>query len=209
MLRKLKIVRKASVAIGGAVDDVVSQFNEDWIEQEPAFTERMVQSTQTAVYDLSNGKLIWRAKTLTDRGAGAQEKIYGADLLGSLHIDIPGFQVRKGFLAQAKLLKPGRAINKVDIKSQCEKMLQYTSAAFVFLYSEDGVRVVPAISVVGAGGAVEDLYSRSAGSFFRAHLECFIGDQAISSPKIGELEKLLEKFAARCAFEISLSKKPD
>jgi hypothetical protein len=139
MLRKLKIVRKATVAIGKAVDDVVSQFNEDWIEQEPAFTDRMVQSIQTAVNDLSSGKLVWRVKPLTDRGAGSQEKIYGADFLGSIHIDLLGFQVRKGFLAQAKLLKPGRTINAAEIKSQCERMLQCTPAAYVFLYSKDGV----------------------------------------------------------------------
>ena len=208
MLQKLRIVQNASKAIGRAIDDVVKQLNDDLIEQEPAFTERLVQSVQTAVNSLSNGALVWEGKTLTDRGSRAQEPIYGADILVTLHVNLPKLKVSKGFLAQAKLLKPGRKVNRKEINSQCEKMLQLTPASYVFLYSKDGVRVVPAISVVTSTVSFKELYSRSAQNFFEEHFECFIGDRSISTPNIRELEKLREKFEARNVLAISLSEKP-
>lgn len=204
MLKELRIVQAASVAIGNAVTDVVQQLNEGLVEQEPAMTDRLIQSIQTAVNGLSDGRLKWRAKTLTDRGAGSQESVYGADFVAVLDVALPTLRVNKGFLAQAKLIKSGRSIDLSDLKRQCEKMLNCSPASFVFVYSNAGVKVVPAISVLSSKVPLQDLYSRSAQSFFEEHFQCFIGDRSISSAQVGGLEGLRENMSARTAIEISL-----
>jgi hypothetical protein len=141
----------------------------------------------------------WDGKTLTDRGKGAQEAQYGADFVGVLNIDLPDFKMSKGFLAQAKLLRHDTVDDLEELKRQCHRMLNLSPDSFVFLYSRQGVRVVPAISVVGAALDPSYLYSRSAQRFFEEHLQCFIGDQAIQSPTPEALEHLRRRFEARSA----------
>jgi hypothetical protein len=143
----------------------------------------------------------WSAKTLTDRAPGAQEKTYGADFMGVLHISLIDYHVDKGFLAQAKLVEPHELMpNKdiADMKDQCEKMLSLSPDSFVFLYSTAGIRVVPALSVVsGDSRNPHDYYSRSASAFFEAHFECFISDRKINAPRIEVLKQLREENDAR------------
>ncbi len=119
--------------------------------------------------------------------------------MGVLNIDLPDFKVSKGFLAQAKLLRHETVDNLEELKRQCDRMLKFSPDSFVFLYRYDGVRVVPAISVVGSTVDPNQLYSRSAQRFFEEHLECFIGDQAIQAPTPETLEELCRRFEARSA----------
>src|ERR1700732_16132 len=142
----------------------------------------------------------WTAKTLTDHGPNAQEREYGADFVGVLEIAIPGYKVKKGFLAQSKLVKAGR-MKRDEFRrtiGQCQQMLDLSPASFVFYQSLNGVRVVPAIAVVAASGPevafdTEGLYSRKLGIFYEEHFECFIGDRRISEPS----EKMLAELKAR------------
>jgi len=101
-------------------------------------------------------------------------------------------------LAQAK--RAGH-LNKKEmdrLRSQCEDMLNLTPESYVFLYKKDGVRVLPAISVVSAN--VDDLsklYNRSIQRFFEMHLESFIGDRRLSSASPDQFKVLLEKYSIR------------
>jgi hypothetical protein len=118
-----------------------------------------------------------------------------------LDIDLTDFTVTKGFLAQAKKIEPAEYVPPKELSSmvsQCEKMLQYTPDAFLFLYSISGVSVVPAISVVsGTFSNPHEFYARSLSRFYEEHFECFIGDRAISAPNPQMLETLRERFRAR------------
>lgn len=139
----------------------------------------------------------WRAKTLTDRGPHSQEKQYGADFAGVLEIDVPGYNVKKGFLAQAKLLRAD-GMSDAEFRrmvGQCQQMLELSPASFVFHQSRDGIRVIPAIAVVGSSGPEvafdpNGVYSRKIGRFYEEHFGCFVGDGAISEPTIETLERL-------------------
>jgi hypothetical protein len=208
MLKELRIVQTASQAIGKAVAGVVEQLNDGLVEHEPAMTDRFVQSIQTAVDGLSDGKLKWRAKTLTDRGRKSQESVYGADIVATLDVRLPKLTVKKGFLAQAKLVKPGRPVGMPQLREQCEKMLSVSPASFVFVYSTSGVSVVPAVTIANSDIPIKNLYSRSVQSFFEEHFECFIGDQSICTPSASGLEVLRERTRARHAIEISLRQQP-
>lgn len=193
------VVRHAAQRIAGAIDRSVGALREGRVEQEPALTDRMLGAIEESLVNFETKGIRWSAKTLTDRGRGSQESKYGADFMGVLNIAIPGFAVSKGFLAQAKLIKTGSTVDVPKLQEQCAKMLHLSSASFVFLYGENGVRVIPAISVRGAKVDLLQLYSRSAQRFFEEHFQCFVGDPAIHTASPHALEALCEQYNARTA----------
>lgn len=199
MLAYYHAVRKAARRIGSATDSAVRALREGRVEHEPAMTDRMLGAIEESLRDFRVHGVQWTAKTLTDRGARSQESRFGADFLGVLNIQLPQFSISKGFLAQAKLVR-GRWFREAEqLQKQCEQMLKLSPDSFVFLYRRGGVRVVPAISVLGAKGDPTQLYSRSSQRFFEQHLECFVGDRAISSATPAALEKLQRQYEVRSA----------
>jgi len=144
----------------------------------------------------------WTAKTLTDHGPDTQEKVYGADFVGVLEIDVPGYKVKKGFLAQAKLVNSASGIMRRSefnrMIGQCEQMLNLSPSSYVFYQSPNGIRVIPAVAVLAASRPevafnTEGFYSRALSAFYEEHFECFIGDRRISEPS----EKTLKELHAR------------
>ena len=166
-------------------------------------TDRMIGAIEESLQSFSTNGIRWTAKTLTDRGRGAQETVYGADFMGVLDIALGDFTVRKGFLAQAKRSGPLGKREMDALHGQCDKMLSLTADSFVFVYGADGIDVIPAISVLGSSMPLEQHYKRSAQRFFEEHLECFIGDRAVSAASPNVLVALREKFRARSALLIS------
>lgn len=202
MFTYYQAVRGAAQQIANAINHTVDALRERRVEQEPAITDRMLGAIEESLSDYSNKGISWQAKTLTDRGAGAQESKYGADFMGVLTITLPNFAVSKGFLAQAKLIRDGSAGSLDELKSQCDRMLNLSPDSFVFLYGFSGVRVIPAVSVVGSTLDPQQLYSRSAQRFFEEHIQCFIGDRKISAPSTVVLNDLRSRFEARSAILI-------
>ena len=181
------LVRSVARRISAAADSAVEDLNEGVVEQEPHLTDRLLGRIAQSIEGYRSKGVTWKAKTLTDHGPGAQERQYGADFAGVLDIDLPEYKVKKGFLAQAKLLRTNRMEMQEfrRLLSQCEQMLTLSPDSFVFLYSRDGIRVVPAIAVVGASHPdmvlnPEALYSRKISTFYEVHFECFIGDRNIN-----------------------------
>ena len=202
MITDYHAVRQAAQHIAGAIDRSVDALREGRVEHEPAMTDRMLGAIEESLRDYQTKGIRWTAKTLTDRGRGSQESRYGADFMGVLNIVLPEFAVSKGFLAQAKLVRNGSSGDIRELRLQCKKMLNLSPDSFVFLYGQEGVRVVPAISVVAANVDPLRLYSRSAQRFFEEHFECFIGDGNIQSSTPKALDDLRERFEARRAIEI-------
>lgn len=202
MIAYYQAVRGVATQIAGAIDGAVTALREGRVEQEPAMTDRMLGGIEESLRNFSHKGIRWTAKTLTDRGPNSQESKHGADFMGVLNINLPNFRVSKGFLAQAKLIRNGSAGDLNELKRQCDKMLNLSPDSFVFLYAEWGVRVVPAISVIGSQVEPLQLYTRSAQRFFEEHLQCFIGDRNIHSASPGALIDLREKFDARSAIAI-------
>jgi len=192
------MIRSAASRIARAADLAENDLAEALVEQEPQFTDRMLGRITQAIEGYQTKGVLWRAKTLTDRGANAQEKQYGADFVGVLQIEVPGYSVKKGFLAQAKLIRPSENMGKAELermRHQCHQMLELSPDSFVFSYSPDSVRVIPAIAVAGSSETEEifrpdGLYSRSIAKFFEEHFASFIGDHRISEPTIDTLERL-------------------
>jgi hypothetical protein len=190
-------VKKAAKIIGAAVKGAEAALIYGQVEQEPAMTDRMLGRIEQALSGIEINGIVWKAKTLTDRGRNAQESKIGADFVGVLHVSIPGYHVKKGFLAQAKMIRRSGFSDARELVSQCERMLELSPVSYVFLYELLGVHVVSANAVIAAGGNLDAVRKEKAQKFFEHHLECMIGDRAISSPTPEGLESLLHKANAR------------
>lgn len=203
MIRDYHVIRESAKRIAEAANRTTASLVDGRVEQEPAFTDRMLGRIEEAMREFEVHGVRWTAKTLTDRAPGAQEKTYGADFLGVLQISLEDYAVSKGFLAQAKLIEPKDSMSRRDfdrMEQQCGDMLELSPDSFVFLYSSLDIRVVPALSVVSAGHRnPHELYSRSIARFYEEHFECFIGDRQIHAPRIEVLKELRERMNARSA----------
>ncbi len=133
------------------------------------------------------------------------ESITGADLGFVLKIVHGENVVKKGFLAQSKVCDkkkpkkgnfyyycPPRAANvHSNVLKQADAMLNYTSDSFFFLYTKDGVKVVPAFSIKlnGKRGVdTRDFYFRHFRFFMKDFFKCFVGDH-----KVGKMMDFGEK----------------
>lgn len=122
-----------------------------------------------------------------------EEPLVGADLESILQLTVGNTTISKRFLAQAKVGKFSRYNSKYPtvpynrkFQSQCQKMLEYSSDSFVFIYTRKGIFVVPALSVRLANKNSLNLrqhycYERF-GKFYRDFFRCFIGDHKIAPP---------------------------
>jgi hypothetical protein len=203
MMKYYAIVRESAGHLAAAAERTVEALRAGRIEQEPAFTDRMLGRIEEAMEGYEIKGIRWTAKTLTDRGRGAQETEYGADFVGVLSIRLPDYSVDKGFLAQAKLIEPDGYFPPAEYRrlaDQCNDMLNVTPSAYVFLYSRHGISIVPAIAVVSSSHCnPHNLYRRSAARFYEEHFESFFGDRRIRVPNIDALEALRHEGRSRAS----------
>ncbi len=202
MISYYRTVREVAAHIGSAIDHSVEALAEGRVQQEPAMTDRMLGAIEESLRTFSAHGIAWHALTLTDHGRGAQESQFGADFLGVLNVELPDYQVSKGFLAQAKLVRKSGVDDLERLQEQCRKMLRFTPDSFVFLYGKRGVRVVSAIAVIGCSLSPLELYHQSAKRFLIEHLKCFIGDRRIQTATPRGLAELRQQTDARSAYMI-------
>lgn len=213
MFKNQKLVRGVTSRINKAATNTLDALSGGRAQLEPQVTDRLLGAIEQELNGKSIGGVLWVAKTLTDRVKNSQESEFGADFMGVLSLDLNDFQVQKGFLSQAKLVEPSQSFpsaESVRLKDQCEKMLGFSSSSYVFLYSQQsGIRIVPAIEVLGARDCnPHELTSKSITEFFKDHLECFIGDRAIKSATPQQLAGLRSEYQARAGIYIGGKPKP-
>lgn len=207
MKKHYRIIRESANHIADAANQTVDSLVDKRIEQEPAFTDRMLGRIEQSMSEYEVKGVRWTAKTLTDHGKGTQEIIYGADFIGVLDINFPDYKVQKGFLAQSKLIEPDGYVSPREfsrMQDQCERMLSISPDSFLFLYSTYGITIVPAISILSAEKCnPHELYARSIARFYEEHFQSFIGDRRLKSPSIDVLEEIREEYKARAALALS------
>jgi len=204
MIRHLAVVRQCARRCATAANGTLEAYHDQRVEHEPAFTDRMLGRIEQVMEGFEIKGIRWRAKTLTDRGSGSQESRFGADFVATLEVDLPSYSVKKGFLAQAKItgrLDRHRLGEFSRLRRQCEKMVRVSHAAYVFLYSQKEIRVIPALALLSLHdeAGFESLYSRNISRFFEEHFESFLGDPRIHAPSITLIEALADLFDTRSA----------
>ena len=146
-----------------------------------------------------------------------QEHQVGADFAVSLKVTCGSICVSKAFLVQAKV---GRVVTSVredhevgfyssNILQQVDRMLEFTSDSFVFIYYPYGITCIPAFQVkLGNSSKVttEEYPSHKIGPFFEEFFKCFIGDHKISPSAMGitSLEEYAEKLSAANVIQLEV-----
>jgi hypothetical protein len=202
MFENQRLVKGLLTRIRRAERETLEALRVGRVEHEPALTDRLFGAMEHVLNRQNIGGINWYVKTLTDRGRGSQEKEFGADFLAAFRVSLQDFTVAKGFLGQSKLIEPSQAFpanEATRLKDQCVRMLSYSSAAYVFLYSQQsGIKVVPATEIVAARDCnPHELTARSMAKFYEEHFECFIGDHDIRTADPQALEELRERYRTR------------
>lgn len=208
MLKDLRVVRSSARIAADSALRVRSAYARGRIKHEAAITDRMLGAIEEGLNGRSLRGVRWEAATLTNSVRNSEESRCGADFMGVLNVDLDRYRISKGFLAQAKRIEPDSYFPKGErerLLNQCDLMLSRTIASFVFLYSRDDIKVVPA-SAVRASRAVNpwNLYPIALSGFFERHFECFFGDTRISSSNILDVRLLSEEYDVRSAMLLSL-----
>jgi hypothetical protein len=205
MLRRYGLVSMVGRIIEEAAGSIINAFIEQRILQEDDLTSRLLGVIEREFNGRKIKGIVWHARRLTSNVKGSEEARFEADFVGVLDIQINGYNVQKGFLAQAKLVRdswPRRHEEWERLIKQCRHMLNLSPHAFVFFYSREGIYVVPAIACLGIdeGGSFDfwevtnAVYSKRIGTFFEEHLKSFIGDPQIRGTKKEELQALMMKY---------------
>jgi hypothetical protein len=194
-------IREAAEHASLGAEAALRAYREGRAPQEPSLVQRTLSEIEHQIDGLQIKGTKWESGALASSGRGAAESKVGADFVGVFEVHLPNYSVKKGFLAQAKLLKRD-SLEKRErkrLRIQCEKMLSHTPDAFVWLFTANEIRIVPAISVVAGDNQPFDLYYRGIRRFFEEHFACFIGDRAISTSDtrgLDQLRSLVERYGA-------------
>jgi len=233
-------VQRVVATLEAAEGMTIRSFQEGRIETEPTFTDRFLGAVEMAFGETVRVRdYKFKARTLRDRGPGAPENEFGADLCGVLDIDIEHFKLSKGFLAQAKIAgkeevsitkEPLDALNvqvtrensdypKVQVRlsgkpndkkprllTQCEHMLEITPDSYVFIYSLEGILVVPASTITNMSfeRKPQPVYSKTLSQFFRDFLMSFIGDLRLKAYDDETLRELRNSTRANTALLLQM-----
>lgn len=175
----------AAKRVGAAAARTLADFHAGRLPDEPNFTSSFTSRAKDELDKFQTGGIFWQARILSPI---TQERQFGADFVGTLKLQLPGFSVMKGFLAQAKRQLKGAKLNANEWKrlvGQCETMLKYSSESFVFVYAAGEVITVPALSVIACAGPVDlyKLHPKPLIRFYRDHFKCWIG-QALEAENL-------------------------
>lgn len=125
-----------------------------------------------------------------------EEKYVGADLCGIVDFNHNGKRVVKYFLAQSKVCsvkksKKGKYYKGGDsnLSGQVQDMLNITSDSFVFIYSDEGIFVTPALGIKLSDGKIDtrNQYYKSLGHFYAEFFKCFVGDHLVNGKDLSTL----------------------
>jgi hypothetical protein len=184
-------IRKAARRAQRGIDRAIDSLQKGLVSREDDLSG-VLKGNLDAELEGAIGSLTWEC-TIVNHGSGraADEAEFGADLLIHIRFQTPELKYNKGVLVQAKRVEKGHLLSAHEhqrLVEQCEDMLEHTPAAFVFVYSNTGLRCGSASAIVGS--VDRDLYEQSVWTSYRFFLELFrcpIGDPNIVSPYPADL----------------------
>jgi hypothetical protein len=187
------------------------------IRHEEPFSDELCGRLKETLQDFETATLRWQVDLVTEEKGRArlsasslskydEEKIFGADLVMVLDIETAEYNVKKGFLAQAKRIGPSQRLSENErqrLVAQCKKMLKFTQDAFVFVYSADAIRPLRANAVVAADGRnLSQLPTYDIDVVYQDFAICWVGDTNIQAADRASLEELRARVDAKAAIRI-------
>lgn len=188
-----EVARTAAKQAERAVSITLQQMKARHVHDEDDVTGFLVGSLATLFDKHQIGDVTLSAAILRHRrGTAAEERRYGADILIHVSMDTPTQEYSKGVLIQAKkkeLTDYWSPSSHDELVEQCNRILRVTAAAFVFSYTEGGIRCGAAARVAGAKVVTNPTYlcGWTSYRFFLELFWCPIGDPRITSANVDEL----------------------
>ena len=183
--------REAAKIANEAVLSVMKSYARGYYTDEDDISPALAERLRTNL-DGKIGGISWQSSIMRHRrGDAAEERRIGADIALFFELDTPTHKFKKGVLIQAKRSESDRTLSQAALKSlrsQCDKMLAITPAAFVFNYAHSGMRCASASKISGCTN--RDLVSEcdwTAYRFFLEFFRCPIGDPRFKSALATEL----------------------
>lgn len=213
--------RKAvAEAIDRAVARTLADVDAGESENEVDMTSRLAARIKDELNAIHAGdvRISAKVRTLQDRGRGAAERRYGADLLVVVRIDTPSTAVTKGVLVQSKRaghegvalrgterVSIGATQSSDRLRTQCAKMKALSAESFVWVYGEQDIRAAKATAVTEVRGNSETVVRSSPlPAFFGEILDCSIGDEALSATDDATLDALGERVDASTTLAVEV-----
>ena len=174
----------AAGRVQSAAIKTLNDFARSNLPDEPNFTTALVTRIHDNLAGFARGGVSWEARILSPRH---EEKRVGADFVGILRLNLPGYSVAKAFLAQAKRQEPGFPLAPSHwsaLVDQCKKMCERSPESYVLVYARNGVVVVPAVGVLACSEHqdLHLLHPVGVKAFFKRHFECWVG-QRLDAPE--------------------------
>ncbi|MEQ8332510.1 hypothetical protein [Nisaea sp.] len=197
-------------AIQAVVGQIVSQTDDlcrridHTVHDEDDFTSRMADRIERSVDGVLVGGIRWKVITrkLPWRGAKSEESRFGADLGLVLRMSGRGFDVSKGYLIQAKMVPAfsldmmnSAPITKNDrVFDQCRKMLGVTQESYVWFYSQTGISILRAGSMVEIDPSrIPEMRRQSLHGFMARAFMSWNGDYKFGDLSKDSLESVIEE----------------
>lgn len=195
------MIRQSAVRAAQAASEALGLLEELQVLPEPAVTDRMLDQIERALDGFEVNEVRWQVRTVLDRGKAQRERSNCTGFTVVLDLHLPDYRVQKGFLARCKWIEPADHVSPVEwdwLREQCREMLGLSTAAYLCLYSRQGISLLPAQSILNAERCnPHALYTRSLQSFLEPFFECFLGDPALRLAPNGGTEDL-ERLRDRC-----------
>jgi len=178
------------------------------VHDEDDFTSRMADRIEQSIDGVLTGGMIWNVLTrkLPWRGKGSEESCFGADLGLVLRMSGRGFDVSKGYLIQAKMLPilSFENLNTIPfakddrIFDQCRKMLDITQEAYVWFYSEAGISVLRAGSLVDTDPSrIREMNHQGLHGFLTRAFKSWNGDYSLGDLSRESLTMMAAEYPAK------------
>ncbi|MFS2110565.1 hypothetical protein ACCC88_12805 [Sphingomonas sp. Sphisp140] len=192
----------------------------DLVHEEP-FSDQLCGRLKETLHDFQTGSIAWQVDVAPGRGRLSarsltktkEEPVFGADIVMTIDIETSTESVRKGFLAQAKRLEPGKLLSNQEhrrLLDQCEKMVSFTPCSMVFLYHREGLQVIPASAVLGSRHMdLWDIEAYPIDILYEDFGICWFGDMRIQATDPASLEGLRAMLDTRVAVRLAGRQAPD
>lgn len=218
MIWKKGVIKRFGKLIQDETDSAIEEIIDGRTKHEPMITSEYLGRLKSRINSsppISGIK--FTAETFTPSG----EKRTGPDFIGVLDIELDNYNIKKGFLIQAKvddtirktvavsILQGGRnpisgifpGQNKKEferLSNQSTSMLKVSPDSFILIYSKKGFFVLPASNIPSINNYKQcDFFVKPIKYFFQQFLLCFVGDLNLGQLTEDKMIKLIEEIQAK------------
>lgn len=184
MLKGEGIITQLLADVQQGVDAAIDSYNSGDLPDEDDLTPVLVHELKQHVSDYGDAYV--GAQRYSATSGVKLETVTGADLAISFRVDQPDMSVNKIVLVQAKRKESSSYPDKKKLKIQCYKMMSFTPFSYVFVYSKEGIKALPALALHSSDSIPKDPLSEyffvDVRRFFSYLFRCFIGAPWLWTP---------------------------